>query len=172
MITELNILQVGQVNWQPLIDSCVKHLGHSPTRGLDDCHIDIKHPSALLHTLDLWNDPKRTIKRRELYGHIFISFVAFADDIADILNLTAVLPIKISSYPSANDKGYILIMSATLADWDYAILTFCIRAEITPVRKVLNGVKILLERAGYNEIWADYEELPIADGTFALWRKG
>ena len=167
---ELYPIQITMVDLPTYVRVCKDHLGYSPTRGLDANNIDIKSPSAFLYTLDLNNQPAVAIKKLELYGHAFASFIGVARE-EEIETISMCLrKLTITQYPGLL-KLDIMIISGTLDAYYNYILYFTTARVPTIVREALNILKKNLERAGYNELWSDYVELPLADGTFILRHK-
>ena len=59
MTYEILPLSITNVEWRIFVDMCQKHLGYSPTRGLDIEGLDMKDPSSYLGCLDFNNTPKK-----------------------------------------------------------------------------------------------------------------
>lgn len=166
---EIYLIQVPIADWSTYIKVCQDNLEYSPTRGIDDAGIDIKSPSAFLYTLDLANQPRRAIHRKDYYGHSFVSFLGVLDS-----DITMDIARKLRGIAVTSKLGRrkdIAIFSADLAVWDYAITSYTTSESGKYIRDFLNRVKRCLERAGYNEIWSGYDEIPQADGTFTLRNK-
>jgi len=167
---EIYPIQITQVDWQTYIKVCQDNLGYSPTRGLDNEGIDIKRPSAFLYTLDLNNQPRQAVQRSELYGHIFVSFAGVTDS-NTCCGISKISKIAVTSIELRGEREF-AIYSGTLADWHYLIVNHCNSTLGNDIREFINIIKRHLERAGFNELWSRYEEIPRADGTFVLRYKG
>jgi len=164
---EIIPLQITVMDLPTYVKICQDNLGYSPTRGLDNCGIDIKKPAAFLYTLDLDNQPREAIKRCELYGHAFASFIGVLDSEIICEIAKKLRDIAITSKTGLNHKD-IAIFSADLMTWNYAIVSYTKIQTGKYIREFLNIIKRHLERAGYNEIWEGYDELAQSDGTFTL----
>ena len=164
---EIIPIQITVADWPTYIKVCQDNLDFSPTRGLDEAKIDIKKPAAFLYTLDLANQPHQAIQRRELYAHCFASFIGIMDgeiicEIAKKLREVAITS-RVGQY-----RNDVAVFSADLAVWEYVITSYSIKDTGKYIREFLNIIMRHLGRAGYNEIWAMYDEYPQADGTFTL----
>ena len=81
MTYEIQPLAVTQVEWRILIDMCQRHLGFSPTRGLDNEGLDLKDPSSYLGCLDFNNEPTKHLQDGSgAFQHFHLSFIAALDE--------------------------------------------------------------------------------------------
>jgi hypothetical protein len=165
---EIFPLQITSVDWTTYIKVCQDSLGYSPTRGIDDLGIKTSSPAAFLYTLDWNNEPRKAIRNSQLYRHSYMSFISklTSDEFMDVS-----CSIGIAKRVKFLGQNYLCVFSATLSDWDYAITRSMIRESGINIRRFLNSIKKHLERAGYNELWTDYEELYLSDSTFVLSHK-
>ena len=157
------------VDWPSYIKVCQDALGYSPTRGIDDLGIKTSSPAAFIQTLDLQNNPRYAITRQDLYAHSFASFIGEME-FEDLYMMSTLFHVKMASIAGKNigKDTRLTIFSGTLDFWFHDI-TVCSNAVVSKnIREFLNITKRHLERAGYAQIFAGYQELARADGTFTL----
>jgi len=165
---EIYPLAITQVEWSVFIDVCQRHLGISPSRGIDGCHLDIKDPAAYLGSLDMENNPLEAL--RDLFNpahhHFSISFIAVLD--LEVCGQLLNTGLKVLWKNGNRKQIYVCILSGSMDQWYLAIINGCRERATYELRWVMNRVLAHLERAGFREIFSRYSKHTQPDGTFIL----
>jgi len=108
-------LSITMPNWPAYIEYCQKHLGDSPTRGIDKMGMNMKDPQAFLATLDLCNRAEHTLAHPTIHwDFVHLSFMCTVRK-GMALDLTR-LPIQVM-YSPYGDGDTILVLCASMRGW-------------------------------------------------------
>lgn len=166
-------LAVPNLDWNALIQTSVKMLGRSPTRGLDAAEQRIGDYRAYVVALtDLLYPgvvPHYAMKvANEALDHLWYSMMVYGD-VSELLGIIqkADLRIMVCETPS-NLK--LAIVSGTLAEWRRAIQNHLANAMTgeTEVRRFYGTMIVFFEQLGLGELWMNFEKNLLPDGTFEL----
>jgi len=155
-------IQIGHIDWGIYIEAVKDFTGDSPTRGIDMANISPKKPIAFLKTLDFNNQPHTVIGQEHLYNHSFFSFIVEMD-VYDMTDISARSELSIA-YLEKRSRVLVL-MSGTLLKWKHAIINISHRSAASGARNIINEIKIVLEGAGFEEVWKEVKFFPHTDGT-------
>ena len=153
-----------QVEWRVLIDMCQKHLGYSPTRGLDNEGLDIKDPSSYLGCLDFNNSPTRHLQTGGgAFRHFHLSFIAALDEgmITDIASST-----KLRIYAKRGKRKHLTILTGSMDEWHDAVLSCCKGDTDHELRSLFNNVFDCFTRIGARHVFTSVHRQELSDGTF------
>lgn len=113
-----------QVDWKPFIETCQKFLGESPTRGLDQCHIDLRDPAAYLATLGMDNKPLLNLQygrfRNDSFSVVHFSFMGLLDNqtIRVLQYRTKLETVHVKSGDYENQ--FLTVIAGSIAAWQDA----------------------------------------------------
>jgi hypothetical protein len=158
-------LCIPQTNWKGFIQVTQSVLGYSPTRGLDNVLLPKNtDPAAILACLDLENKPLDCLKRRELWGHFHLCFIAELERPAldGILNNT-----DVKVYYKETYSRYVVILSGAFGAWFDAVITGCCKHSQYPLRKAMNIIYDQLCMMGFKSTF-NKSKKQMHDGTFHL----
>ena len=166
-MSKVTPLSFPKVNWTGFIKQCQETLGYSPTRGLDSENLDVESPSSFLACLDLKSKPKEHLRSGgPAFNHVHASFMVDANVpiLFDVINANHLRLMKIEG-----KRGKVLlILTGSMADWRDVCVALCHKDIDTETREVFNEIIIIIDRAGFKEIWSKFERTKERDGTFSL----
>ncbi|TRZ53743.1 MAG: hypothetical protein D4S01_00695 [Dehalococcoidia bacterium] len=134
----LQPLTIQQTNWTPYIELYKELFACSPTRVLDEKHIKLDVPSALIQSMDYVGQKNK---------HGFISFMGTAnsDMLIELANCT---DIDVISKESTEERNvYIFIASANIQIWQDALIQLDKGSK--HIRELSNRLLSFLRMAGY-----------------------
>lgn len=165
-------ITVCSVAWQQYLTTIAEWLGQPPSRGLDVCPSKLSNFARYTASLGEFEaqqelDPKRTLRKTEgpWLRHTFYSFLILTSE-ETILKMAETTDLDIISVKA--EEGRVAVVSGTLDTWHRAVILMC--REIVPRRSRLlfNVIKGMFDNIGLRDIWFDYRESGILDGTFLL----
>jgi hypothetical protein len=172
-------LAITQPDWKTFIQMCQKHLGFSPTRGLDESILEIKDSAAFLSCLNLDNKPIENLRcNNPSWSHVMISFIATMKS-ETLMRLYEHATVDI--IPRQNKKGDVIaIMSGTIDKW-YDSIIFCCRDDklydgdvvesFYDIRAFMTEIIKYFERTGFREILHHLVVVKCQDGTYSVGRR-
>lgn len=167
MSYEIQPLAITGVQWPILIEMCQKHLGYSPTRGLDEEGFDIKDPSSYLASLDFNNTPTKHLRERSgAFRHFHISFIAVLDD-QMITDLASETSLRICA--KRGKRKLLAILTGSMDEWYNSILHCCSESSDTEIRTLFNNVLDCFDRIGARHIFSSLHRQELSDGTLKIW---
>ncbi len=162
-------IAVTQGDLTTLIRVCENVLGYSPTRALDQCHLDSKDPAAFLAVLPLDNAPLETLRhgrqRSNILSHFSVSFLAVTDNtvLVDVQTLT-----KLKVHTRVGRKEHVSVLTGTLDEWYDSIVATCRENIDKDTRGLFNAIVAHLERVGFREVLSTLHKQKLRDGTFII----
>jgi len=164
---------MAQVEWAPFIKACQDVVGVSPTRGLDEHQIDLKHPKAFIASLDCKNNPQEAMKNAAPLQHLchgFLSFFAILTEEHLQYNFVGVFPLyaKMCIHFIKGEDKRIMIMSGTLATWREVLLACNHHLVPTIIREFSNELYTMFKSAGLRDLWHGYKQIFLPNNTFEL----
>jgi len=168
-LTTIMPLTLTEINWPTFIKMVQDFLGFSPTRGLDEAKIDLKHPTAFLGALDCENKPLVALRRAAIKNtlrHYFASFIMIIDD-ADLL-ISLGLQDTLALYTRREGSRFLTILSGTMWDWYHAMIIHTQREANHVARQIFNTIYGFFKRVGLHVIWSHYSLNHIQDNTFIM----
>lgn len=165
-------LTITQVDWSTYIKVCQDILGFSPTRKLDEAHIDLKDPSAFLSSLNMNTNPKDNLRHVDrTFEHISMSFIT-SGKAKVVTGLMMFLDLKFHTMANIDviedSINYLIIMTGTMKQWFDSILTGCSLLAPYDVRIRMNQCYMYFKRSGFKEIWSKAKQENLKDETFIL----
>ena len=144
-------------------------MGVSPSRGVDNHHLNLQDPGIFIGSMDSNNDPLKSLRTEynPAFEHIYITFAVKGD----IFTFSNYLETRLMIYSLSMGNQYLILISGTLADWISSIIYLCDDRADTIMRKHFNGALVALERTSLKECFIGFEKIYIQDGTFVLRRK-
>jgi hypothetical protein len=163
-------IAITQGDLGQLTELCKEILGYSPTRGLDQAHLDAKDPASFLAVLDLSNNPLYALRHRgAIFEHISITFaVSLPNDV--VISLSNIGRLKIHSKQGKRES--VVILSGTMAEWYDAILVGCSKNTDTDIRMLMTQALHHFERFGFREVFNSFEHVVQPDTTIILVNRG
>lgn len=162
-------IAVTQGDLTTLIRVCEDVLGYSPTRALDQSHIDNKDPAAFLSVLPLDNEPLNTLRygrhRSNILSHFSVSFLAVLDSEA-LVDLQTLTSLKV--HTRRGRKQHVSIISGTLDEWYDSLIATCRECVDKETRQLFNAIVAHLERVGFREVLSTLKKQKLRDGTFII----
>jgi len=154
---KISPLAVTRPDWEIYIKMVQETLGFSPSTGLGATYIKIESPAAYLATLDLENQPLAHLRRGNLvnstFEHFSISFICSLEP-----ELTHALLLRFSNLHFICKKGrkeFLVIVTATMADWYVAVRRGLDVAQDLDVREFFHTIFGLFALYGFQEVWTD-----------------
>lgn len=140
-------LSVTTPNWPEYIHFVQKHLGHSPTRGIDLIGISPQSAQGFLLTLDLHNQA-RTVETNisSLYNHVSCSFICVTTH--KIALDLAVAGLTLQWYDMDDYDCILLLMTATVNMW-ISVLNMKFNKRTT---ELMNKIYDLFIKMNYTSI--------------------
>jgi hypothetical protein len=169
MSYEIQPLAITNVDWNTFVSFCQKHLGYSPTRGLDTEGMDVKDPSSYLGCLDFNNTPKKHMQEGSgAFRHFHISFVAALDEgmITDIASET-----NLRIFAKRGKRKVLTILTGSMDEWYRAVLDCCNENADSELRSLFNNVFEAFQRIGARHVFTSVSRQELQDETFVLWSK-
>jgi hypothetical protein len=164
---EIYPLAITQGNWSVFIDTCQRILGHSPTRGIDLCHLEVGDPAAFLGSLTMENTPLETLREGGgVFAHFMSSFLLVADSLA-VCELARTC-LRMWWQKGRRRDEHIIVVSGTMAEWKDAILQGCRTDAEIELRWIMNHVVMQFEQTGLREVFNGYRKKQLLDETFIL----
>lgn len=163
---EIQPLAYTQVEWRILIDMCQRHLGFSPTRGLDNEGLDVKDPSSYLGCLDFCNEPTKHLQTGSgAFRHFHLSFIAALDEgmITDISSITS---LRICA--KRGKRKLLTILTGSMDEWFKATIDCCHERQDVELRTLFNTVFEAFQRIGARHVFTSVYRQELHDGTFTL----
>ena len=163
---EIQPLAITQVEWRIFIDMCQKHLGYSPTRGLDSEGLDVKDPSSYLGCLDFNNRPTQHLQEGSgAFRHFHISFVAALDEqmITEIASQTG---LRICA--KKGKRKLLTILTGSMDEWYSAVMECCSPKQDYELRSLFNNVLESFNRIGARHVFSSVHRQELPDGTFIV----
>ena len=162
---EIYPLSITQVEWGTFVNVCRDHLGYSPTRGIDACHLDLKDPAAYLGCLDMENHPLVSLRHEgPQHDHVSMSFIMVLDD--EGLLLVVGTPLKVLY--KTHHRRHVAIVTGTMEQWKRTIVYACRVDAPRERRLIMNQVLRYFEQGGFREVFSTYSKHEQVDGTFIL----
>lgn len=166
MSYEIEPLAITQVEWRVFTEMCQKHLGFSPTRGLDDEGLDLKDPSSYLGCLDFNNQPTKHMQEGSgAFRHFHISFIAALDE-GIITDLSTETGLRI--YAKRGKRKHLTILTGSMDEWYSAVMACCSRDSDYELRSLFNNVFECFNRIGARHVFTSVYRQEFQDGTFVL----
>jgi hypothetical protein len=162
-------LAMTKPNWQTFVGMCKDVLGYSPTRGIDEQHLDIEKPSAYLACLDMENKPLEALRGGYIpHQHVHASFIVKGD----IKLVHQLYEMPMLHYFIKFDKvdTFLIVVTANMFDWKSAILLGCSSAAPTELRAMMNRCHVYFREEGFGQMWDGYVSKSLDDGTYMLTR--
>jgi len=162
-------LALTEINWPTFIKMVQDFLGYSPTRGLDEAKIDLKHPTAFLGALDCENKPLDALRRAALKNtlrHYFASFIMIMDDADLLINLGT--QDTLALYTRREGSRFLTVLSGTMWDWYHAMIIHSQREANHVLRQIFNIIYGFFKMSGLHVIWSHYTLNDIQDNTFVM----
>lgn len=169
MADDVQPILMTQVDWKSLTEILQSTFGFSPTRVLDENSIPVDRPSAFLCALGYPpNTPSETLRSGRHEGQLFEHAVyGFAVKI-DLKYISKILATGLSVHEMHDDDACVAIVTGNMLQWYGAIVSMCRSTTPKPLRVAFNKVMSYLERAGYSEVWCEYDKVHSVDKSFTL----
>lgn len=167
---ELYPIAMTHGEMRPLIEVCQKHLGFSPTRGLDAAGLNPKtDPAAFLAALSLDNRPLDTLRQgravSNILSHSSLSFVAvLPPDV--LIGLQSATRLKLHARQGKRD--YVVIISGTMDEWHDALVAGCSRGANPDVRMLMSQALRFIEQTGFREVFQNYDHIVNAEDNTTI----
>lgn len=162
---ELYPLAYTQVDWRIFNDVCQRHLGVSPSRGIDGCYLDLEDPASFAGSVDMENQPLEALREHVGLAHSFISFLAVIDE--DGLRQLHGVSIRVLS--KAHSKySYLAVLSGTIDEWYRSIIRGMRRDSPKELRALMTMAHSFLCQTGFREIFTQHTKKDLGDGTAIL----
>ena len=144
-------------------------MGFSPTRGLDAAGLDVTAPSSYLATLDLQNQPLKSLRAGYLdnpaFRHVSFSFLCIVDK--DVIQFFHPLGLEVMHFE--RNRRNMLIVSGTMEQWSIAVLRACSPDADLEIRHIFNEIFNQFKSYGFRDIWYGCQERDNFDATFTLY---
>ena len=148
---------------------CQKHLGYSPTRGLDIEGLDMKDPSSYLGCLDFNNTPKKHMQEGSgAFRHFHISFIAALDE-GMIMDISSSTSLRILA--KRGKRKVLTILTGRMDEWYTAVLDCCTEESDQELRTLFNTVFEAFQRFGARHVFTSVSHRVLQVGTFIVWFK-
>jgi hypothetical protein len=166
---DCRLLTLPQVNWMDFIDLGKKHLGYSPTKILDDKRIPIEEPRTLLISLSHILLGKVEVHDNRVTDLIDLHFL-ISGSLKEIGELYCLCGFKYQFLCYDRDQGQLAICKSNISGWVLLAYIGSKHKEFE-IRRVANMIYILMDRAGYTDVFAEYTKINNVDQTFELRRR-
>lgn len=147
-------------------------LGFNPTSGIDNAHISIADPAALMSCLDYRNDPLGFLRSRiiasGLSEHFYLSFLIITQRDFELPLLTN---LNIKTHVTETKKQLIILATTSIRNWLLLILNHMYGHSPYEQRVILNQVYDLLNQTAYRECFKPRSKKHLQDDTFILENK-
>ena len=164
----INVFPVSMtlVNWPTL-----REYGPEVIRKLDEHRIKLESLSSYVQAVGYMEfaqdqNPINLLRQEsgELLGHVSMGFLISAP--TDV-QMGFILASKVAC---SNGKGNTRIATATIKQWQEAVVNCCKSGTSSYVRIIGNRIFEYIEQAGFREIWSGYKKVAMQDGAFELWK--
>ena len=170
---KISPLAVTRPDWEIYIKTVQETLGFSPSTGLGETYIKIESPAAYLATLDLENRPLHQLRRghfiNSTFEHFSFSFICALDSslITELLTRFSNLHFLVSK----GRKEYLVIITATMADWYTAVRRGLNVSQDIDIREFFHNIFAIFTLYGFQDVWADSEKSQGRDGFTVIGAK-
>ena len=165
---EIHPIAFTYPDWTEYIRLCQENMGFSPTRGLDVDGLDPKMPNAFLATLDLKNQPLKSLREgyvtNPAFRHVSFTFLCIVDK--DVMQFFQPLGLEVMHYEK--NRRNMLIVSGTMEQWSIAMLRACSPEADLEIRHIFNSIFDSFKLMGFRDIWYGCQERDNFDRTFTL----
>jgi hypothetical protein len=166
-------LAVPNLDWNALIQTSMRVLGRSPTRGLDAAEQRIgdyrAYVVALTDLLSPGVSPHFAMQiANEALDHLWYSVMVYAST-DELLGLIQGANFRMMSAKTVGNLK-LAILSGTLSEWRKSIVYY-LRTKPesdSEVRRFYGTMIVFFEQLGLGELWMEFEKNLLSDGTFVL----
>lgn len=147
---DIRPIALTSVDWKSFIEETQELLGYSPTRGLDECTINIADAQSFLSCLNLENKPKQALMDGgQHFKHVHVTFMGGIDSdlLVEILSKTS-----LSILTRERKKDYVCIITGSVQDYHDAILMSGSDGYLDFTTSVL----LHLEKGGFKDVFQKY----------------
>jgi len=166
---EIKLIAATTIDWKTYIDFIQSTTSISPTRCLDKYEITLDSPIAFIMSLQNINSAKIQYLSKIIdsyFKHYQISFLLKGDyeTVVQIIQSTG-LPTTILY---KKKDICIAIISGSIYDWHYTIITGCSKENTHIKRKIFNDFFFILNSSELYRLWNNVSRVKQIDGTIAL----
>lgn len=170
---KISPLAVTRPDWEIYIKMVQETLGFSPSSGLGETYIKIESPAAYLATLDLSNRPLQQLRRghfiNSTFEHFSMSFICSLE--SDLVTALLHRFSNLNFLVSKGRKEYLVIVTATMADWYVAIRRGLNVSQDEDIRQFFHNLYALFTLYGFQDVWSDLEKSQGRDGYTVMGAK-
>jgi hypothetical protein len=160
------------VDWQQFVTIANEETGRSPTRELDACGIAVGSIATFLSALGEFKRVGSNPVTVHRDADTILAFLTFAficstdkETLNQIYRETQGLVILQSDAGKGREN---FLVSGTLRAWKAAILECCRPNMPVEVREFFNRIWEIFDKAGFRDVFANYQRKNFKDKTFVL----
>jgi hypothetical protein len=161
------LISIPNVAWQTYLNTSSEWLGRSVSKSVDSSGSQLadlaKYTASLAELTAEDSNARQALRERgPCLRHTFYSFLISTSP-SIILNVAENTDLNVLSH-----KGRVAVVSGTLDLWVNAIVTCCRPNNKLRLKELFNGIKLIFDQLGLQDVFFEFNLRSHTDGTFYL----